>query len=50
MLALQPPVSHIFGGFFYYHMKYHLLNMVKIKHDFNQQYFKTGDLHFVKSE
>ena len=30
--------------------KYHLLNMLKIKCDINQQYLKTVDLHFVKSE
>ena len=30
--------------------KYHLLNMLKIKYDINQQYVKTVDLHFVKSE
>ena len=29
--------------------KYHLLNMLKIKCDSNQQYLKTVDLHFVKS-
>ena len=29
---------------------YHLLNMLKIKCDINQQYLKTVDLHFVKSE
>ena len=35
---------------FYQHNKYHLLNMLKIKFDINQQYLKTVDLHFVKSE
>ena len=35
---------------FYYHIKYHLLNMLTIKCDINQQYLKTVDLHFVKSE
>ena len=35
---------------FYYHTKYHLLNMLKIKYDINQQYLKTVDLHIVKSE
>ena len=34
---------------FYKHIKYHLLNL-KIKCDINQQYLKTVDLHFVKSE
>ena len=32
------------------HHKYHFLNMLKIKFDINQQYFKTDDLHVVKSE
>ena len=31
-------------------MKYHLLNMLKIKYDINKQYLKLDDLHFVKSE
>ena len=35
---------------FYQHIKYHLLNMLKIKCDINQQYLKTVDLHFVNSE
>ena len=35
---------------FYQHIKYHLLNMLKIKCDINQQYLKTVDLHNVKSE
>ena len=35
---------------FYYHIKYHLLNMLKIKCDIKQQDFKTVDLHFVKSK
>ena len=35
---------------FYWHIKYHLLNMVMIKCDINQQYLKTVDRHFVKSE
>ena len=35
---------------FYYHVNYHLLNMLKIKYEINQQYLKTVDLHFVKSE
>ena len=34
---------------FYYHIKYHLLNMLKIKCDINQQYLKRVDLHLVKS-
>ena len=35
---------------FYQHIKYHLLNMLKIKCELNQQYLKTVDLYFVKSE
>ena len=35
---------------FYQHIKYHLLNMLMIKCGINQQYLKTVDLHFVKSE
>ena len=36
--------------FFYQHIKYHILNRLKIKCDINQQDFKRVDLHFVKSE
>ena len=32
----------------YQHNKYHLINMLKIKYDINQQCLKTVDLHFVK--
>ena len=32
------------------YIAYHLLDMLKIKCDINQQYLKTIDLHFVKSE
>ena len=35
---------------FYYLIKYHLLNIVKIKYDINQQDLKRVDLHFVKFE
>ena len=35
---------------FYQHIKYHILNMLKIKCDINQQDLKIVDLHFVKSE
>ena len=34
----------------YQHNKYHLLHMLKIKSDINQQGLKKIDLHFVKSE
>ena len=35
---------------FYQHIKYPLLNMLKIKYDIIQQYLKIVDLHFVKCE
>ena len=35
---------------FYQHIKYHILNMLKIKCDINHQDLKTADLHFVKYE
>ena len=35
---------------FYRHVKYHVLNMLKISCDINQQDLKRVDLHFVKSE
>ena len=34
---------------FYWHIKYHILNMLKIKGDINQQDLKRVDLNFVKS-
>ena len=36
--------------FFQFYINYHLLNMLKIKFDINQQDLKIGDLHFDKSE
>ena len=47
---LTAVVAYIRVFFFYWHIKYHLLKMLKIKCDINQQYLKTVDLHFVKSE
>ena len=35
---------------FYQHIMYHILNMLKIKCDINQQDLKRVDLHFGKSE
>ena len=35
---------------FYQHVKYQLLNMLKIKHDINQKDFQTVGLYLVKSE
>ena len=52
-LCLNPltaGVAYIRVFIFYKHIKYHLLNMLEIKCDINQQYLKTVDLHFVKSE
>ena len=47
---LTAGVAYIWVFIFYWHIKYNLLNMLKIKYDINQQYLKTVDLHFVKSE
>ena len=47
---LTAGVAYIGVFIFYWHINYHLLNMLKIKYDINQQYMKTIDLHFVKSE
>ena len=35
---------------FIWHIKYHRLNMLRIKDDINQQYLQTVKFHFVKSE
>ena len=32
------------------HIKYHILNMLKMQRDANQQYLIIVDLHFVKSK
>ena len=61
LLALQSSILHQFTPLtsgaayirifiFYWHIKYHVLNMLKIKCDINQQNLKRVDLHFVKSE
>ena len=47
---LTAGVAYIRFLIFYQHIKYHILNMLKIKCDINQQDLKTVDLHFVKSE
>ena len=44
---LTAGVAYIRVFMFYQHIKYHLLNMLKIKCDINQQYLETD---FVKSE
>ena len=35
---------------FYWHIKYHILKMLRIKCDINQQDLKRVDLYFVKTE
>ena len=47
---LTAGAAYIRAFIFYKHIKYHLLNMFKMKCDINQQYLKTVDLQFVKSE
>ena len=47
---LTAGVAYIRVLIFYYHIKYYLLNMLKIKYDINQHYLKTVYLHFVKSQ
>ena len=47
---LTAGAAYILVFIFYEHFKYYLLNMLKIKCDINQQYLKTVNLHFVKSE
>ena len=48
---LTAGAAYIKVVFIYYkHIKYQLLNMLKIRCDINQQYLKTVYLHFVKSE
>ena len=47
---LTAGVAYIRVFIFYQHIKYHLSNMLEIKCDINQQYLKTVDLHFIKSE
>ena len=43
-------MSHIFGLLFLLaQYKYHILNMLKIKCDINQQDLKSVDLYFLKS-
>ena len=54
MLFLLNPLTagaaYIRVFIFYYQIEYHLLKMLQMKCDINQQYLKTVDLHFVKSE
>ena len=47
---LTAGAAHIRVFIFYQHIKYHILNMLKIKCDIKQQNLKRVDLHFVESE
>ena len=47
---LTAGVAYIRVFIFYQHIKYHILNMLKIKCDINQQDLKRNDLHCVKSQ
>ena len=47
---LTAGAAYIWVFIFYKHIKYHILNMLKIKCDINQQDLKRVALHFVKSE
>ena len=47
---LTAGAAYLLVFIFYQHIWYHILNMLKIKCDINQQDLKTVDLHFVKSE
>ena len=47
---LSAGAAYIRVFIFYYHIKYHILNMLKINCDIKQQNLKSVDLHFVKSE
>ena len=48
--TLTAGAEYILVFFFYWHIGYHVLNMLKIKCDINQQDLKRVDPHFVKSE
>ena len=47
---LTAGAAYIWVFILYQHIKYHILNIVKIKCDIKQQDLKTVDLHFAKSE
>ena len=44
------PDHNRFFVIIYQHIKYQLLNMLKVKRDINQQDFKSFHIHYVKSE
>ena len=50
LASLIAGVAYIRVFIFYQHIKYHHLKMLKIKYHINQQYLKTVDLHFFKSQ
>ena len=47
---LTAAAAYIRVFIFSWHIEYHLLNMLKIKCDINQQNLKRVDRHFFKSE
>ena len=52
-MSINPPTAgaaYIRVFILYWHIKYHILNMLKIKCDINQQDLKRVDLQFVISE
>ena len=48
--SLTACAAYIRVFIFYEHIKYRILNMLKIKRDINQQDLKRVDCHFDKSE
>ena len=49
-LQITSACDYIIFSIFYYHFKCHILNMVNVTRDINQQDLKIVDLHFAKSE
>ena len=49
-VLLTAGAAYIWVFIFYQHIKYHILNTLKIKCDISQQDLKRVDLHFVKYE
>ena len=47
---LTAGAAYIRVSIFFSHIKYHIINMLKIKCDINQQDLKRVDLYFGKSE
>ena len=46
--AITAGAAYIRVFIFYQHIKYHILNMLEMKCDINQQDLKTVDLHSYK--